>query len=79
MNKPGRNGQSRGTRSTRLTGLATAILVAAAGVGTAIPAAAAGTASPAAVAAEPKGKIDCSKYAGTEKEACEKMMSRRRS
>lgn len=79
MNKPGRNGRRRGARSTRLTGLACAILVATAGVGTAIPAAAAGTASPAAVAAEPKGKIDCSKYAGTEKEACEKMMSRRRS
>ena len=30
-------------------------------------------------AAQPKGKIDCSKYTGTEKEACEKMTSRRRS
>ena len=34
---------------------------------------------PALIAAQPKGKIDCSKYTGTEKEACEKMMSRRRS
>ena len=39
----------------------------------------AGASSPVAVAAEPKGKIDCSKYTGTEKEACEKMMARRRS
>lgn len=30
------------------------------------------------VAAQPKGKIDCNQYTGTEKEACEKMMSRRR-
>ncbi len=33
----------------------------------------------AAVAAQEKGKVDCSKYTGTEKEACEKMMARRRS
>ena len=45
----------------------------------AAPAAATGLPEAGIVAAQPKGQIDCSKYAGTEKEACEKMMSRRRS
>ena len=43
------------------------------------PTAATGLPDAGIVTAQPKGQIDCSKYAGTEKEACEKMMSRRRS
>ena len=69
INAPGHPRARRAVSFAVLAGLAAAALVAAR----------AGMAAPAAVAAEPKDKIDCSKYAGTEKEACEKMMSRRRS
>lgn len=32
----------------------------------------------AALAADPPQKIDCSKYTGTEREACEKMMGKKK-
>ena len=69
INAPGHPRARRAAPIGALAGMAAAALVAAL----------AGMTAPAVVAAEPKDKIDCSKYAGTEKEACEKMMSRRRS
>ena len=32
----------------------------------------------AAMAADPPKKVDCSKYTGTEREACEKMMGKKK-
>lgn len=63
----------------RLTPLLSLLAVVAASALTPPPAAATNLPEAGIVAAQPKGQIDCSKYAGTEKEACEKMMSRRRS